>query len=97
MSWILYYNIGSSKIKNTDLNHALKIVRMNEEEKKVNVSGAQKDKKGLIIIGGEEDVDYILADCCNPIPGDDIFAFATMNNRGCGTPDKLPERYKANG
>jgi guanosine-3',5'-bis(diphosphate) 3'-pyrophosphohydrolase len=75
----LYYNIGSSKIKNTDLNHALKIVRMNEEEKKSNIPGLQQDKKGLIVIGGEEDVDYILADCCNPIPGDDIFAFATMN------------------
>lgn len=34
----------------------------------------------LIVFGdGEEKLDYKLANCCNPIPGDDVFGFVTIN------------------
>lgn len=34
----------------------------------------------LIVFGdAEEKLDYKLANCCNPIPGDDVFGFVTIN------------------
>ncbi|TAE74409.1 MAG: bifunctional (p)ppGpp synthetase/guanosine-3',5'-bis(diphosphate) 3'-pyrophosphohydrolase [Bacteroidetes bacterium] len=42
------------------------------EEKKV-------DKKGLLIVGeNNSGMDYSLAKCCNPVPGNPIFGFITM-------------------
>ena len=36
--------------------------------------------KDMLIIGdNEKDVPYKLAPCCNPIPGDDVFGFVTIN------------------
>ncbi|WP_345169710.1 bifunctional (p)ppGpp synthetase/guanosine-3',5'-bis(diphosphate) 3'-pyrophosphohydrolase [Nibribacter koreensis] len=34
----------------------------------------------LLVIGGDTDrIDYTLAKCCNPIPGDDVFGFQTLD------------------
>jgi guanosine-3',5'-bis(diphosphate) 3'-pyrophosphohydrolase len=34
----------------------------------------------LLVFGKNEDkLDYKLASCCNPIPGDDVFGFVTIN------------------
>ncbi|WP_192821461.1 bifunctional (p)ppGpp synthetase/guanosine-3',5'-bis(diphosphate) 3'-pyrophosphohydrolase [Rufibacter sp. LB8] len=35
----------------------------------------------LLVIGGDTDkIDYELAKCCNPIPGDDVFGFQTVKH-----------------
>lgn len=42
-------------------------------------SGSKIPKDTLIIGDDEKDVPYKLAQCCNPIPGDDVFGFVTIN------------------
>lgn len=34
----------------------------------------------LLIGDSEEKIDYTLAPCCNPIPGDEVFGFVTIND-----------------
>jgi len=43
-------------------------------------SGEGIPKDTLIIGNDEKDVPYKLAPCCNPIPGDDVFGFVTIND-----------------
>ena len=40
-----------------------------------------KSKDSDILLIGEDlhKIDYKLAPCCNPIPGDDVFGFVTIN------------------
>jgi GTP pyrophosphokinase len=41
--------------------------------------GDRKDADGLLIGEDMDKIDYTLAKCCNPIAGDDVFGFVTIN------------------
>ncbi|MFN8356984.1 MAG: bifunctional (p)ppGpp synthetase/guanosine-3',5'-bis(diphosphate) 3'-pyrophosphohydrolase [Spirosomataceae bacterium] len=44
------------------------------------IKKVHKDGSDHLLIGEDMDkVDYTLAKCCNPIPGDDVFGFVTVN------------------
>lgn len=54
----------------------------------------------LLVFGKNEDkLDYKLANCCNPIPGDDVFGFVTINEgikvhkRDCPNAIRLQSNY----
>jgi GTP pyrophosphokinase len=102
----LFYNVskGIIDIKN------LKEYAANEKVPEVNnnhfashVSGLVEKinrKDDTILIGDDlQKIDYTLAPCCNPIPGDDIFGFLTVNDgikihrTSCPNASKLMANY----
>jgi GTP pyrophosphokinase len=85
----LFYLIGKGKI-----DHSL-IKKFNEKKEEEHKYRRVTDPKGmqsqikkvrekdfdLLLIGEDMDVvDYKFAKCCNPIPGDDVFGFVTVND-----------------
>src|SRR5699024_7665897 len=64
-------------------------------------SSKKKEGETIFIGDGDEmqELDYILAPCCNPIPGDDIFGFLTVNEgikihrTSCPNASKLMANY----
>jgi GTP pyrophosphokinase len=54
-----------------------------EDKKPVTLENIVKEVRGksdMLVIGEDMDkIDYKLATCCNPIPGDEVFGFVTIN------------------
>lgn len=59
----------------------------------------KKDNDTILIGDDMQQIDYTLAPCCNPIPGDDIFGFLTVNDgikihrTSCPNASKLMANY----
>lgn len=84
-----YYRIAKGTIDIKDLRELLS----NKENLKPKYSPKQEEKSfdelvknvrgssDMLVIGeGMEKINYKLSPCCNPIPGDDVFGFVTIND-----------------
>ncbi|MBJ6368352.1 RelA/SpoT family protein [Snuella sedimenti] len=88
----LFYRVGIGTIDNTMLkdfaasrSNVLMSFIKNKISRKPHISKDELDKEEVtanydsIVFGKEEEkLDYKLANCCNPIPGDEVFGFVTV-------------------
>ncbi len=85
----LYYSIGVGNFKITDMDNFVRVgdnIELKDQSKTAdeNLELAIKNKlvsnASLFAFGdGAETVDYNLAGCCKPIPGDDVFGYVNKN------------------
>ena len=105
----LYQSIGSGKIEITKIKKAFADIALREtklkeySETNETVIGDFSKRPGgqdfLIIENNLQTIDYQLAKCCNPIPGDEIFGFITVSKgtrihkRDCSNASDMISRY----
>lgn len=83
----LYFQIAKGKVNLKKLrelendNGFLKIERpASTRKERKDVYSKVNKKEDMIIIGDDfKNIEYKMAPCCNPIPGDDVFGFITIN------------------
>ncbi len=72
---------------------------LNDKESEKQEQFLIKNKDSLIVGDESIDYDYSLAQCCNPIPGDEIFGFITINEgvkihkKNCPNAVQLRSKY----
>lgn len=102
----LYYGIATESHDLSDIKEILTKVHEPEEkivpEKLPDYTSRKTERGGedvLIVDQNIKNVDYTLAQCCNPIFGDDIFGFITIgkgiriHRLGCSNAKEMQSRY----
>lgn len=72
------FHVDAGKLKEISVPFVFPELDKQAADKKTPVKPSEKPK---LLVNGEsaEQYEYSLANCCNPLPGDDIFAFLTHN------------------
>ncbi len=99
----LYFRIGIGKIKLSNLSEVLKKAHEEKKERSGIFNWFRKDKKEdenfVISEGDDADHKYVIATCCNPIPGDSVIGFlaadgtVTVHKRTCATANNLASKF----
>ncbi len=84
----LFYGIGVGSIDNSELknfaksldNSFIKFFRRKSKKTSIKSSDQNKTYDQLVFGNGSEKLDYKLSLCCNPLPGDNVFGFLTIND-----------------
>ena len=86
----LFYNIAKGNIDLKDLKEYQAAEKVVENKSPERIEAHQiegiinkvktKDSDTLLIGEDMQKIDYKLSTCCNPIPGDDVFGFITVND-----------------
>lgn len=84
----LYYKFGSGEIANSEIKEFVKLKNSgwyqtikNKIYGKNKFTPSTKFLGDLIVFNDDEDIlDYKIAQCCNPIPGDEIFGFLSVED-----------------
>ncbi len=92
-SFDLFYRVGVSTIENSQLktfanqrsntiyNFFKNKIKRNNNKVKQEVEEELTNNYDLLVFGkDEETLEYSLSKCCNPISGDDVFGFVTIND-----------------
>ena len=81
ISDIKNFVIESGKISFKPDSEVSKSAPITEELKKIQQRSGKVNKSNILVNGEPADMyQYSLAQCCNPVPGDDIFAYLTINS-----------------
>ena len=105
----LFFNVAKGVIDIKDLKDYLALEKIveNKPQDKIETEQVQsllrsikaKDSDMLLIGEDMQKIDYKLANCCNPIPGDDVFGFITVSDgikihrTNCPNATKLMSNY----
>ena len=84
----LFYGIGVGSIDNSELknfaksqdNSFIKFFRRKPKKTSIKSSDPNKTYDQLVFGNGSEKLDYKLSVCCNPLPGDNVVGFLTIND-----------------
>ncbi len=97
----LYFRIGVGIIKLNNLPEMLKKAQP-KKSSWLDIFKPKEDKKGesfVISDDGVSDHKYVIASCCNPIPGDSVIGFRasdgtiTVHKRSCETANSLASKF----
>ncbi|MEO1654861.1 MAG: TGS domain-containing protein, partial [Bacteroidota bacterium] len=86
----MFYDIGRGYINNKQLNKfvrwkksqkaKLETEKPSEGKKRNRPAKSNNLSKDTLILGDESSLKYSLAQCCKPIPGNDVFGFVTVSD-----------------
>ena len=72
--------IKAKEIKAKTDNSFIKFFRRKPKKTSIKSSDPNKTYDQLVFGNGSEKLDYKLSVCCNPLPGDNVFGFLTIND-----------------